>query len=199
MLAMVLASSMPLQAQSFDEANLIGRWVRSAVMQPVDNYLVSIDSLWFGGGMWSYTRSDNNFQYYGCGKFCGLWQGKYYEPGESDLAEYYNTTLINDFSITNGNKLHITLGADEDVNFSLIFKIVSFTPTELVVQPLGSSNEIRFTKVANQPTSIKGARTSPNVTVPTIYDISGKKLPKENKGINIVKTDNGRAYKRLMK
>ncbi len=196
---MVFASLMPLQAQSFDEANLIGKWVRSAVMQPVDNYLVSIDSLWFGGGMWSYTRNDddNLFQYYGCGKFYGQWQGKYYDPSESNLEDEYNTTLINDFSITNGDKLHITLGAGGDL--TLIFKIISFTSTELVVQPLGSSNEIRFTKAANQSTGIKDARTSPYITVSTIYDISGKKLPKESKGVNIVKTDNGIAHKMLMK
>ncbi|MDD6518155.1 MAG: hypothetical protein PUF63_09605 [Prevotella sp.] len=60
MLVAVLVSSLSLQAQAFDEANLVGKWERSAAMLPVDNYLVSIDTLYFGNNIYSYKESDGN-------------------------------------------------------------------------------------------------------------------------------------------
>ena len=173
MLVAVLVSSLSLQAQAFDEANLVGKWERSAAMLPVDNYLVSIDTL------------------YASGVFYGQWQGAISDSDyEEKLADEYNATWILDFSITNGDKLHIGLADD----FTLIFKIVSLTPTELIIQPLGSSNQIRFQKKSTL-TDINAAKISSLPGGSTIYDMTGKKLSKKNKGVNIIKPNNGAAYK----
>ena len=196
MLVSVLVSSLSLQAQNFDEGNLVGKWERSAAMLPVDNYLVSIDTLYFGNNVWTCKLNDGYTDtHYASGLFYGQWQGALNDGGSEDkLADYYNETYIRDFSITNGDKLHIGLGDD----FTLIFKIVSLTPTELVIQPLGSSNQIRFQKKST-PTSINAAKISTLSGDETIYDMTGTKLTKKNKGVNIIKPNNGAAYKEIVK
>lgn len=196
MLVAVLVSSLSLQAQAFDEANLVGKWERSAAMLPVDNYLVSIDTLYFGNNIYSYKESDGNTDTrYASGVFYGQWQGAISDGDyEEKLADEYNATWILDFSITNGDKLHIGLADD----FTLIFKIVSLTPTELIIQPLGSSNQIRFQKKSTL-TDINAAKISSLPGGSTIYDMTGKKLSKKNKGVNIIKPNNGAAYKEIVR
>lgn len=196
LLAAVLVSSLPLLAQNFDEANLVGKWNRAATMLPVDNYLVSIDTLYFGNNIWSYKENDGNTETrYASGVFYGQWQGAVNDDGYEDkFADNYNATWIRNFSITNGDKLHIGLSDD----FTLIFKIASLTPTELIIQPLGSSNQIRFQKVSNT-TGIYSAKVSSLSGGSTIYDMSGEKLSKKNKGLNIIKPSNGTAYKEIVK
>lgn len=196
MLAVVLVGSLPLQAQNFDETNLVGKWERSAVMQPVDNYLVSLDSLFFGNDVWSYTDNEGYADTrYASGIFYGQWQGAISDGGYEDkFADHYNATWILDFSITNGDKLHIGLSDD----FTLIFKILTLTSTELVIQPLGSSNQIRFQKVSNS-TGINAAKVSSLYAGSTIYDMTGKQLSKKNKGVDIIKPNDGAAYKELIK
>lgn len=196
MSVVVLVSSLSLQAQNFDEANLVGKWERSTAMLPVDNYLVSIDTLYLGNNMWSYKENDGNTETrYASGIFYGQWQGAISNGNYEDkLADNYNTTWVLDFSITNGDKLHIGLSDD----FTLIFKILSLTSTELVIQPLGSSNQIRFQKISN-PTGINSAKISSLSGGSTIYDMTGKKLSKKNKGVNIIKPNNGTAYKEIVK
>ncbi len=182
----MLVSSVSLQAQNFDEENLVGKWKRSAAMQPVDNYLVSIDSLFLGNGLWTYEAYGGTTEYLS-GVFYGQWQGS------DDLAGLYNVTRIRNFSITNGNKLHIGVYRD----FTLMFKIVSLTSTELVLQPFGSSNQIRFRKVSTT-SGINGAKVSSLQGASAIYDVTGKKLSKKNKGLNIIKPANGAAYKEVV-
>ena len=186
MLVSVLVSSLSLQAQNFDEGNLVGKWERSAAMQPVDNYIVSIDSLYFGTKEWIFETSYGIEMRYASGVYYG-------QP-----YDFYNPTWISDFSITNGDKLHIGLESSSNGCFTLIFKIVSLTPTELVIQPLGSSNQIRFQKKST-PTSINAAKISTLSGDETIYDMTGTKLTKKNKGMNIIKPNNGAAYKEIVK
>jgi len=182
----VLVSSLSLQAQNFDEGNLVGKWERSAAMQPVDNYIVSIDTLYFGTKEWIYESSYGIHMRYA--------SGVYY--GQSYV--FFNPSWISDFSITNGDKLHIGLEPGSNGCVTLIFKIVSLTPTELVIQPLGSSNQIRFQKKST-PTSINAAKISTLSGDETIYDMTGTKLTKKNKGMNIIKPNNGAAYKEIVK
>lgn len=186
MLVVMLVSSVSLQAQNFDEENLVGKWKRSAAMQPVDKYLVSIDSLFLGNGLWTYEEYGGTTEYLS-GVFYGQWQGS------DDLADLYNVTRIRNFSITNGNKLHI--GVYRDI--TLMFKIVSLTSTELVLQPFGSSNQIRFQKVSTT-SGINSAKVSSLQGDAAIYDVTGKKLSKKNKGLNIIKPANGAAYKEVV-
>ena len=190
MLVVMLVSSVSLQAQNFDEENLVGKWKRSAAMQPVDKNLVSIDSLFLGNGLWTYEEYGGTTEYLS-GVFYGQWQGS--EESHGDLADLYNVTRIRNFSITNGNKLHI--GVYRDI--TLMFKIVSLTSTELVLQPFGSSNQIRFQKVSTT-SGINGAKVSSLQGGSAIYDVTGKKLSKKNKGLNIIKPANGAAYKEIV-
>ena len=191
MLVVMLVSSVSLQAQNFDEENLVGKWKRSAAMQPVDKYLVSIDSLFLGNGVWAYNDGTDDTTEYLSGVFFGQWQGS--EESHGDLADLYNVTRIRNFSITNGDKLHIGVYRD----FTLMFKIVSLTSTELVLQPFGSSNQIRFQKVSTT-SGINGAKVSSLQGDSAIYDVTGKKLSKKNKGLNIIKPENGAAYKEIV-
>lgn len=191
MLVVMLVSSVSLQAQNFDEENLIGKWKRSTAMQPVDNYLVSIDSLFLGNGVWTYDDGTD----YCSGVFYGQWQGSIDDgSGYSDyLADDYNITHIRNFSITNADKLHIGIYRD----FTLMFKIVSLTSTEVVLQPFGSSNQIRFQKISTT-FGINEAKVSSLQGGSAIYDVTGKKLSKKNKGLNIIKPNNGAAYKEIV-
>lgn len=195
LISFVCIGAMQVKAQSFDEADLIGMWVRTSAMQSVDDNLISIDSLAFGVGMLSYTeevdygegiekRVHSN---YADGLFFGQWQGSV--DGES-LSSLFNKATLSDFSITNGNKLHINIIGE----VTLIFRIVTLSSSSLVIQPLGTNNSIYFSKIRNTPSNIKDVTLSEDMKETAVYDINGRRIAKGQKGVNIVKTG-GTVYK----
>ncbi len=185
-----------MKAQAFDEEALVGKWVRSTAMQPVDDYLISIDSLGLGVKPWQYYNNHypgDLYNEYCNGVFWGSWQG--YLDEYEGMAYEYDAVRISDFSITNGNKLHISIIDD----FTLIFKIVSLTDDELVVTPLGSSNTITFKKQDDATTSAKSLPASQKPGEYAVYDTEGVQQPTVGKGVNIISERDGTTKKVLVK
>lgn len=185
-----------MKAQAFDEEALVGKWVRTTAMQPVDDYLVSIDSLGLGLKVWQYSNNHypgDLYKEYCNGVFWGSWQGEI-DMGE-DMSYEYDAARILDFSITNGDKLHIGIVDD----FTLVFKIVSLTDDELVVSPLGSSNTITFRKQDGAVTSAKSLRASQRQGKSAVYDTGGVQQPTVGKGVNIIRKSDGTTTKVLVK
>lgn len=179
-----------VNAQNYDEADLVGTWTRTQAMSPVDQYLQSVDRITLGQGVFNITEQDGTtYPFYGNGVFEGKWQGK----SDGEDMDWYNDVKITNFAITNGNKLHIHIIDD----FNLIFKIVKLTSTELVLQPLGSNNDIYLTKSNN--TGVNSAKVAQSTAKETFYNLEGQQLDKAGEGINIIKPSNGKAYKVINK
>lgn len=199
LIAIAILSFVSANAQNYDEENLLGTWVRSQPMDPVNDYLLSIDTLTFCLSMYTY-RMENGFigSAYADGLFMGQWTttksiNPYDSMKDRSFAFYYNKVRMTNFAITNGNKLHINIMG----NFNLIFKIVSFTSDELVIQPLGSTNTIYFSK-ENATNGVKGI-TATKANKRSYYNINGQLTKAVARGLTIVKPSNGNAYKVINK
>ncbi len=99
----------PASAQIFNERDFLGKWVRTESMQPVDDYLLSIDSLGFGNRVWTYIDEDGESEEaYASGFFSGRWK----DEKPNDMSSF-NSTVLTGFSITHstgGEMLHIIKG-----------------------------------------------------------------------------------------
>lgn len=190
--ALTLLGGTRMKAQTFDEADLVGIWTRSEPMQPVDKYLISVDKLDLRVGVRTYTYSDGDtYTSYSSGFFQGQWNTN---DGIISEWEDFDNKVLEEFSITNGDKLHLQF---DGWPITLIFKIAKLTSSELVIQPLGSDNLIFFNKTSGATASINHAKTS-STSVTTTYNINGQRRHGKLKGINIVKTGNT-VYKELAK
>lgn len=179
-------------AQNFDEADLVGTWTRTQAMAPVDQNLQSVDRLTLGQGLFTIIDADGDRdQDYSNGIFEGQFIGQTIDTNTP--LNIYNTDRITNFAITNGNKLHIHIGDD----FNLIFKIVRLTSTEMVLQPLGSSNNIYFAK--SSFTRVTSAEATNSPAKKSVYNLSGQQKDETARGINIIKPNKGEAYKVVQK
>lgn len=194
LLLLSLSLSIGLSAQSFDEENLTGKWVRTQPMSPIDDYLTSIDSIGFGTTVWTFYYQDIEHQTneYSSGVLFSIWNG-------SDTP---NTGRIIDYAITNGDKLHITVSSEAMINtmeWTIMFKIINLTATEMTLEPFGSENQIHFKKVDSFTTSISSPSKTGVKGKPLYYNEAGIQNSQPERGVNIVKLGDGTVYKEISK
>lgn len=194
-LFLIVCLGIEAKAQSFDEEDLMGYWVRTGEMAPIDDFILSIDSIALGTKMWviwyynDYEHQWGSDERYSTGYFFGKWNEELIDRGGA------GNDYVHDFFISNGNKLHISVGDD----FTLIFKILNLSTTEMVLQPLGSTNKITFKHVENFSTGINAPQMDTNTNnYKAIYNLQGQKLNRRSKGVNIIKPQGQKVRKEVV-
>ena len=154
---LLLVSAVSANAQTFDEADLIGTWTTTGLKY--DPYkITNIESITIGEGIYSSTT-----------RASGVVKMTYVNLRSSSSAEETSEKTIPDYYISNNNKLHIWIGDTH----ALHFIIEELTATTLKVKTY-DGNSYTFTK-----TSSSSAVKSLSVTRSTdesIYNLSGQKV-----------------------
>lgn len=151
---LLLVSAVSANAQTFDEADLVGSWTTTGLSY-AQLGITKIENITLGAGL--YTRNDRTV----------------YTNGLITVIDEERDRIVMervpDYYITNNNKLHIWL----DDSFALQFIIEELTPTTLKVRTYDGQS-YSFTK-----DSSSSAVQSVSVTRPadeSTYNLSGQKV-----------------------
>lgn len=173
---LLLVSAVSANAQTFDEADLVGTWSTPGLSYP-PYQITNIESITLGDGMYESGKGDKAW----CGFFKNITSIR-----NSDGEEETRTVeieQINDFFISNNNKLHII---QESMTFHFI--IEELTATTLKVKTYDGQSysfakdnsgsgvqSVRQTRSADESTyNLSGQRVE-NVTADGIYIQNGQK------------------------
>jgi hypothetical protein len=173
---LLLLSAVSANAQTFDEADLVGTWTTTGLAY-APYKITNIESITLGDGMYDSWKGDAAW----CGFFENITSVKN-RDGEEE-TRIYEKEQINDFFISNNNKLHIV---QESMTFHFI--IEELTATTLKVKTYdgqsysftkdNSSAAVRavdMTRSADNSTyNLSGQRVE-NVTTDGIYIQNGQK------------------------
>ena len=167
LLLMLLVSAVSANAQTFDEADLVGTWSTQGLTYAPYNIL-NIESITFGDGM------------YESGKGYNAWSGFFKNitsvrdrNGEEETRTV-EKEQINDFFISNNNKLHII---QESMTFHFI--IEELTATTLKVKTFDGQS-YSFTK-DNSSSGVRSANITRSTDEST-YNLSGQKVENVTSG-----------------
>ena len=173
---LLLLSAVSAKAQTFDEADLVGTWNTTGLAY-APYKITNIESITLGDGMYYSGKRDEAW----CGFFENITSVEN-RDGEEE-TRIHEKEQINDFFISNNNKLHII---QESMTFHFI--IEELTPTTLKVRTYdgqsytftkdNSSAAVRsasMTRSADGSTyNLSGQRVE-NVTTDGIYILNGQK------------------------
>ena len=154
---LLLVSAVSANAQTFDEADLVGTWSTPGLAYaPLG--IINIESISLGAGL--YTR--NNKTMYTCGLITVT---------ETDKNGEQETVIerVPDYYITNNNKLHIWI----DDSFVMHLIIEELTATTLKVKTYDGQN-YSFTK-DNSSSAVRSLTLTRSADEST-YNLSGQKV-----------------------
>ena len=132
--------SLATNAQSYDEINLIGEWTLTKISGKLPLGIESFSAIVLGDAMYEQDWDEWKEQVYASGMIKEL---NIYDAEEKKY--YISDVTIEDFFISNSDKLHIAIDSDK----TLRFIIKNFTSSELVLQTYDQSCEIELRKDAN--------------------------------------------------
>ena len=158
---MLLVSAMSANAQTFDEADLIGTWTTTGLAY-APYKITNIESITLGDGMYDSGKGDD--------AWCGFIKNMTYvrvRNGEEETRTS-EKEQINDFFISNNNKLHII---QESMTFHFI--IEELTPTTLKVKTYDGQS-YSFTK-DNSSAAVRSVNMTRSADGST-YNLSGQKV-----------------------
>ena len=160
---MLLVAAVSVKAQTFDETDLIGTWETPGLAYSPYK-IMSIESFTLGDAMYETEKSYKK----------SAWSGFFknitrvdYNNGE-EVIKTSEREQINDFFISNNNKLHIV---QESMTFHFI--IEELTSTTLKVRTYDGQS-YSFTK-ASSSTGVKAANMTRSADGAT-YNLSGQKV-----------------------
>ncbi len=171
---MMLAATLFAHAEQYDEVDLLGRW-------DVTSFSGEISTVAPGVGTKSFTSI-----YFGAYMHdCSLFNGYIYNYIFVDCDNNYHSDneempLIEDFFISNGNKLHIIYG--NDYSSSMRFVIKSFSDDRLVLENYEGTCHIELKKAAsgiNAPQLIEKEGTD------EYYNLNGIRISNPDEGLYI--------------
>ena len=177
---LLLVSAISTNAQTFDEANLVGTWTTTGLdYAPLG--ITNIESITLEDGL--YEDGYDDYKSYACGIMALTKKDPNYARHGND-EEYTGIEAILDYFITNNNKLHIIV----DEEYTLHFIIEELTATTLKVKTYGgksytftkdnSSNAVQsvnMTRPADESTYNLSGQEVENITADGIYIQNGQK------------------------
>lgn len=177
---LLLVSAISTNAQTFDEADLVGTWTTTGLdYAPLG--ITNIESITLEDGLYDYDKGD--YKFYACGIMALTTKDPNYARYGND-EEYTGIEAILDYFITNNNKLHIIV----DEEYTLHFIIEELTATTLKVKTYGgksytftkdnSSNAVQsvnMTRPADESTYNLSGQEVENITADGIYIQNGQK------------------------
>lgn len=154
---MLLVAAVSVKAQTFDETDLVGTWSTQGLAY-APYKVTSIESMTLGDGL------------YGSKKWSGFFKNitTVKSSNGEEETRTVETEQINDFFISNNNKLHIV---QESMTFHFI--IEELTSTTLKVRTYDGQS-YSFTK-ASSSTGVKAANMTRSADGAT-YNLSGQKV-----------------------
>lgn len=154
---LLLASAVSANAQTFDEADLVGTWTTTGLAYaPLG--IINIESISLGPGLY---KGDED-KYYSCGMMTVTKTTEY--EGEKTVVE-----MVPDYYISNNNKLHIWV----DDRYAMHLIIEELTPTTLKVKTYDGQS-YSFTK-DNSSAAVKSVSMTRSADEST-YNLSGQKV-----------------------
>ena len=179
---LLLVSAISTNAQTFDEADLVGTWTTTGLdYAPLG--ITNIESITLEDGLYEYEDDYDDYKFYACGIMALTKKDPNYAR-HGDDEEYTAIEPILDYFITNNNKLHIIV----DEEYTLHFIIEELTATTLKVKTYGgksytftkdnSSNAVQsvnMTRPADESTYNLSGQEVENITADGIYIQNGQK------------------------
>lgn len=158
---LLLVSSVSANAQMFDEADLVGTWSTTGLAY-APYQITNIESITLGDGMYESGKGNKAW----CGIFKNITEVRN-SNGEEE-TKTVEKEQINDFFISNNNKLHII---QESMTFHFI--IEELTSTTLKVKTYDGQS-YSFTK--DNSSSAVRSLTQTRSADESIYNLSGQKV-----------------------
>ena len=188
-IVLLLACTIQISAQSFNEEQLEGTWVSNNDGIEYDNYLGHIAEIRFG----TFMDIDEYDADYRSGSIIYRWTEKrkeaYNRTHKKMLIDDTESHIL-DYFIIGNDRLHIIVGD----KFSLHFKIVELSDNTMKLQT--KKGIMTFTKIT---TSVQGLRVNTEIAEKARYNINGQRLTRPEKGINIVQMSDNSARKEVVK
>ena len=186
-IALLLACTIQISAQTFDEEQLEGTWISNNDGIEYDDYFGSIEKLKLGSFM-DIGEYDADYR---SGSITYKWTEKRREADKyPNRFRIEGTKHILDYFIIGNDRLHIIVGD----KFSLHFKIVELSDNTMKLQT--KKGIMTFTKTT---TGVQGLRVNTEIAEKARYNINGQRLTRPEKGINIVQMSDNSARKEVVK
>ena len=185
-----------VHAQQYDETKLLGTWEVVDLNGPMSLQYDSFKSIILGDYL-KYRPADS-----------------YYNPEDIDIissgcafgvigldytSEKRETVLyVQDFFISNGNKLHIqfTISVMDDDSSSLRFIITDFTDNEIKLTTYDGKTS--FSLRRDQESGAKSIKTEESSTGKEYYNLNGVRIGSPEPGI-VISKENNEVRKRMFK
>ena len=181
-LLLALVSSFSLRAADYDETNLVGLWKLESSQGEYYPFSTNED-FWQRTPTYIYLGTISNSSQFpneeweiDAGYYDHCTGG--YIVAEDDGEDYCNA--VNDFFISNGNKLHIV---EDDMTFRFI--IENLTAQELCLKSY--DGKFMATYKRTDATSVKSVEVSAAPSTEEYYNLNGVKQNRPHHGVNIIR------------
>ena len=186
-IALLLACTMQISAQSFSEEQLEGTWISNNDGTEYDDYFGSIQKMVIG----NHLKTDEYGADYRSGFITYEWTEKAKEANKANHRyDRIYTKHILDYFIIGNNRLHIIIGD----SFSLRFNILELSNNTLKLQT--KKGTMTFMKTT---TGVQSLKVNTEIAEKARYNINGQRLTHPEKGINIVQMSDNSARKEVVK
>lgn len=186
-IALLLACTMQISAQSFSEEQLEGTWISNNDGTEYDDYFGSIQKMVIG----NFMEKDEYDANYRSGMIEYQWTEKAEEANtHPSRFKRNNTKHILDYFIIGNDRLHLIIGD----NFSLHFKILELSNNTMKLQT--KKGTMTFMKTT---TGVQSLKVNTEIAEKARYNINGQRLSRPEKGINIVQMSDNSARKEVVK
>ena len=186
-IALLLACTMQISAQSFSEEQLEGTWISNNDGTEYDDYFGSIQKMVIG----NFMEKDEYDANYRSGMIEYQWTEKAEEANtHPNRFKRNNTKHILNYFIIGNDRLHLIIGD----NFSLHFKILELSNNTMKLQT--KKGTMTFMKTT---TGVQSLKVNTEIAEKARYNINGQRLSRPEKGINIVQMSDNSARKEVVK
>lgn len=172
----VLVGIVPIQAQTYDETDLLGKWNVTSITGQVNNSIISFESLYLGDTLVTQVGEGEvddwwlNAGYLGNAIIYSLDQDTY-NPQYTETIEQFGVV---DFFISNNNKLHIQMVSTNEIRMV----IKEWTNNVMKLESYDGKTKIELKKDSSAVDSVTAEITGED----NIYNVQGLKVTRPEKG-----------------
>ena len=185
--ALCLFCAIQVSAQSFNEELLEGTWENNDNSVEYSEYIGTIKKIRMG----LFVEMDENYVQLQTGMIDFRFGQKTIDMAVNDRRfRADKTSNILDYFITGNNRLHILVGDD----FTLHFTILQLDANTMKLQT--KKGIMTFTKATTQ---VQGVKAQGEATEKARYNAKGQRINRAEKGLNIILSTDNTSRKELVK
>ena len=166
-----LVGILSIQAQTYDETDLLGKWNVTSMTGPVNNCIISFESLYFGDTLVTDDEGEMSLN-------AGYLDNLKFVPVDYTYNPQHTETLnkcgVVDFFISNNNKLHIQMVSSNEIR--MIIK--EWTNDVMKLESYDGKTKIELKKDPSAVNSVIAETTGED----GVYTIQGHKVTQMEKG-----------------